>query len=222
MNVQIKCTNIHFFDNSILCCLCHISTSENLLASGSYDKDIRVWNYQKNECLYTLSGHSLSVRSIVKFDKNRFVSGSSDCSILVWEIGKCEPSKHFEGKTKSIHCFVITDENHLAVGSDCSIEIINLDILDNYKIFTTLADHKKVINCLVLFDINLLVSGSLDHTIRIWNITNSICLNTLSGHRDSISSIIKLNNFQIASTSSDKSIVIWNLSKLGTAMRIYE
>ncbi|MBC1305741.1 protein kinase domain-containing protein, partial [Trichormus variabilis] len=61
-------------------------------------------------------------------------------------------------------------------------------------------------------DGNMVISGSYDTTIKIWNLTTEKQICTLTGHTDSVLSIaISPNDKIIASGSSDKTIKLWNL-----------
>ena len=53
--------------------------------SGSDDKTIKIWNYESNECICTLSGHSYSVNSVAHIEGTKYiVSGSRDKTIKIW------------------------------------------------------------------------------------------------------------------------------------------
>ena len=58
-----------------------------------------------------------------------------------------------------------------------------------------------------------LVSGSLDNTIRVWDIVSGQCLKILNGHRKCVSSIVlNADSSQIVSGSYDRTIRIWDFS----------
>ena len=64
-----------------------------------------------------------------------------------------------------------------------------------------------------------LISGSMDKTIKIWDIFTGICLYTLHGHQGYINSLIWLNDnenlcSQMASASQDGTIKIWDMINL--------
>ena len=61
------------------------------------------------------------------------------------------------------------------------------------------------------FDDELLISGSYDKTIKLWDLINAKCVHTLRGHNEWVSDV-KLNDKQILSSSWDGTIKLWNLN----------
>ena len=70
----------------------------------------------------------------------------------------------------------------------------------------TLTGHTNWV-CSVFAINNLIISGSYDNSIKIWDIETGKCMNTLNGHTYSVSSVFAINNF-IISGSCDNSIKI--------------
>ena len=68
------------------------STDGALLASGSYDKTIKLWDMQTGGIVRTFSGHSDRVYSVcISADSAMIASGSDDKTICLWNIqtGEC-------------------------------------------------------------------------------------------------------------------------------------
>ena len=60
--------------------------NSNLLAAGSSDKTIKIWNIDTGQCIQTLTGHENSVYSVAfPQNSNLLASGSSDGTIKIWE-----------------------------------------------------------------------------------------------------------------------------------------
>ena len=59
----------------------------NLLASGSTDGDIRIWDTQTGELKKSLTGHTARVMSLVfNHDGKTLFSTSDDGTVILWEI----------------------------------------------------------------------------------------------------------------------------------------
>ena len=63
-------------------CLCPISNI--ILASGSNDRTIKIWNIDDRSIISTLSGHIKGVRGLCHVKKGILVSGSDDNSLIIW------------------------------------------------------------------------------------------------------------------------------------------
>jgi WD40 repeat protein len=69
-----------------------ISPSSNLLASGSHDQTVRIWDINTGRCLKVLRGHSSCVWSVAfNFDGSIIASGSDDGTTKLWDVrtGAC-------------------------------------------------------------------------------------------------------------------------------------
>ena len=62
--------------------LCAISN--RILASGSYDKNIKIWNIEKRSIISTLSGHTDAVNVLCHLGEEQLASGSEDKSLIIW------------------------------------------------------------------------------------------------------------------------------------------
>jgi WD40 repeat protein len=79
-----------------------------------------------------------------------------------------------------------------------------------------LIGHSDLIQTLYSYDTNdedILVSGSCDTTIKLWNTTTMKLINTLTGHTGCINALSSFNYFNsnyLMSGSSDSKVKIWN------------
>ena len=62
--------------------LCGISNK--ILASGSYDKNIKIWDIEERAIISTLSGHTDGVTALCHLEGGQLVSGSVDHSLIIW------------------------------------------------------------------------------------------------------------------------------------------
>ena len=94
--------------------------------------------------------------------------------------------------------------------------------LENASVAYTLGHSGSVNSVAISPDGQILVSGSDDNTITIWDLSTGQELRTLTGHSDSVNSVVISPDGQtVVSGSSDKTIKIWQLST-GQELRTLE
>ena len=73
--------------------------------------------------------------------------------------------------------------------------------------------HKHSIWCLCAISNIILVSGSWDKTIKIWNIEDRSIMSTLSGHTKRVNALCYVKEGVLVSGSEDQSLIIWSKSR---------
>lgn len=120
----------------------------------------------------------------------------------------------------NVYCAVVLkhteDITSLVVAtSDKSIKLLNLITGEFIKCISNSLGKAvcRLINFIDTIDStkNFIVSGSLDGTIKTWNVLEGQCLKTLPGHKDLVSSLAQINNL-IASGggNEDRLIKLWD------------
>ena len=82
-------------------CLCAISNK--ILASGSRDNTIKIWNIEDRSIMSTLSGHTAAVSALCYVKEGVFVSGSYDHSLIIWSKSRPESSTYSHRQTLRGH-----------------------------------------------------------------------------------------------------------------------
>ena len=78
------------------------STAQRLLASGSHDRSVRLWDVDAGTCTAVLRGHTNWVHCLADLGGGRLLSGSDDGSLRAWNTatGAClavVPNAHGDG-----------------------------------------------------------------------------------------------------------------------------
>ncbi|KAL2884830.1 Vegetative incompatibility protein HET-E-1 [Ceratocystis lukuohia] len=182
------------------------------LASGSYDKTVKIWDATSGACLQTLEGHHDEVTSVVfSNDGQRLASGSKDKTVKIWDATSGACLQALEGHYGAVTSVVFSnDGQRLASGSgDKTVKIWDAT---SGACLQTLEGHESWVTSVVFSnDGQRLASGSGDSTVKIWDATSGACLQTLEGHHNWVTSAIFSNDGQrLASGSGDETVKIWD------------
>lgn len=169
----------------------------------------------------TFYGHEEAV-SCVQFDETRIVAGSAAGTIKVWNISESisssstmtqsalMPYLNLNGHSGTIRCLHLDGQlNRLFSGSaDHSIKAWDLSNygLDWSRVTCkmTFLGHTDTVRCLQVDGV-ILISGSYDNTLKIWDLKTGECTNTLRGHTDSVL-CLQFDTEKIISGSADRTI----------------
>ena len=160
--------------NGVMC----LQFDENILATGSYDNTIKIWDIETGECLRTLTGHTLGIRSL-QFDDTKLISGSLDKTLRVWNWRTGECVSTFQGHTEGV-ITVHFEGNILASGSiDRLVKIWNFSDKSTF----CLRGHKDWVNAVKVDSASRTVfSASDDCTVRLWDLDTRRTIQIFEGH----------------------------------------
>jgi F-box/WD-40 domain protein MET30 len=180
-----------------------LQASDNMLATGSYDCTIRLWDLETLEPIKTLSGHSRGVTAL-QFDSGKLISASMDGTLRIWNYRLSTPEcvSVLRGHTDGVLALHL-DGKLLASGSaDSTVRVWDYERKE-CKVFR---GHKDWVNA-VRFTGNgrWLFSGSDDTTIKLWDVESGDLVSTFAGHVGQVQCIIPVPATMLASESDDES-----------------
>ncbi len=194
-----------------------------VLASGSDDQTIRLWNAHDGTCLTVLQGHTGGVTS-VRFSPNGqlLASASEDASIRLWSVDRGTPLKTLQGHTRWVRTVAFSpDGQTLASGSDD--RTIRLWEVKTGTCRQTLQGHTGWVTSLS-FSPNgqTLASGSEDASVRLWNVQDGTCFKLLQGHSSCVWEVaFNPDGHTLASGSADRSARLWDIQG-GTSLKTFQ
>lgn len=169
------------------------SPSGKLLGSGSLDNTGRVWDVATGNMLQILKGHNDYVSKVVfSPDEKRIVTSSGDKSLRLWDVGSGQSLQVFNGH-----------QNYASgVG------------------FVPRRPHADMDPAGGIGDAPLLVSASLDRTLRVWDTDSSVPLRVLQGHTGGTVKIAVHaapgtgQGVQVFSANNDGTVRRWDIAPL--------
>jgi WD40 repeat protein len=196
--------------------------SGKLLATGSYDGTVRLWDVQHARTLAVLSGHRDAV-TCVAFDSTgrRLASGSWDSTAKVWDI-----ENRREVGTLSGHEYWVSSvawsptDRYLATGSrdnTCRVWDVRAG-----AVVCHLVGHQDWVRSAEWHPgEELILTGSYDGTAGLWSFPQAERLATLDGHDDAVPAVAwSPDGTEALTASEDGSIQLWDMQERRSIRRI--
>ncbi|MDJ1176311.1 WD40 repeat domain-containing serine/threonine-protein kinase [Roseofilum capinflatum] len=198
-------------------CALAMSPDGQLLASGSFDSGIKIWNLETGSLEETLNLHTNPVLTLAFSPlEHQLASGSIDDVIKIWDFGTatvyCTPLEHY-GSSVTLSLAYHPQGKAIASGGDDRQLQIWLTESDRHLSIP----HPRGINTVAFSpDGKLIASGSSDNQIYLWHVETGEPITQLKGHQRDINAIAFSRDGHLASGSSDLTVKLWNLSSLHT------
>lgn len=189
-------------------CINSIDINKDILASGSEDRTLRLWDISKAKQVALLKDSKDEITSVSINDLN-FACGSLDETIRIYDL-KTQKLLHSVVEESSVSVVKFFDEKTLFVGLQNG-KLKAYDIREPKVPSKVYQGHEGQITTMCFHSYNSqLVSGSIDQKIKVWNIAKGQLEDTFLGHEGYIRSVISTGDY-ILSGSDDHQIKYWKV-----------
>jgi WD40 repeat protein len=202
------------------------SGQEQLLASGSYDCTVRLWDTHTRECVAVLEGHITWVNSVAFSPDSRLLaSASGDRTVRLWDVVEARKAKAaspvdvLRGHTDSVRSVSFSpDGRQLASGSwDGTVRLWSVPegvpgpVLQHSRFYVLSVAFSPVVGS------SMLASSDLNGIVRLWDVSGinppQKSMRELKGHSGWIRSIaFSPDGSQLVSGSDDKTVRLWSVA----------
>ena len=190
-----------------------LSLNQTVLASGSDDQTVKLWDVESGEERRSLPRHSDRVQAVAfSPDGKLVISGSGSGEVLVWDAVTGTLLSSLTGHSSAINDLVVSSDGNI-LGSASADRTIRLWDLAQSELIDVLEGHRSYVNAIAFSpDGKTIISGAADRTIRIWGLDTGES-STLSQHDTYINDIaISPDGNLLASAGADDEIVLWDLA----------
>jgi WD40 repeat protein len=212
-----------------------------LVASGSPDKSVRLWDVARGTCVRVLTDHDAPVRCVSSAafvdgqGRTLIASGGEDKAVRLWDVDSGSCVGVLEGHTSWVRSvsevFSVDTENDgratRCIASSSDDGTVRLWDVDNLTLVSVLVPNaqRQPVLCVAVGSADyagrLVVAASSGRTVSLWHVAagQGKHIGSLVGHTDLVRCVSRvfvdgLRRCCIASTSDDKTMRVWDVATL--------
>jgi WD40 repeat protein len=183
-------------------CVLALSCDGKILASGSLDGSIDLWNSFPLETRIPVTGHTGGIPAIVFGSDNKtIITRSSDRRIIVWDASTgairsvlSDLKSRFANvpwtSPDAVNPIAVSRDGKLIACPGANNNSIEIWDADKGILHYTLEGHEQFVSVLAFNPAgNILASGSADKTVRLWNLAKGSLMSTIRGSENTITCI---------------------------------
>ncbi len=184
-----------------------INSDGTLIASGSADTTIRLWDLKLGGKFTVLRGHTDAVNAVAfSADDALLASGSGDKTIRLWDVASGQTRTILQGHTDEITCVAFCRQL-LASGSwDKTLRLWDIEL----GICRAILQHDDWVRDLAVHN-SLIASVSKDGNLRLWDVESGELHYQVMGHEGGSDGVsFSPDGTLLATCGRDTLIKIWN------------
>ncbi|KAK3811100.1 MAG: WD40-repeat-containing domain protein [Benniella sp.] len=171
------------------------SPQEDLIAPGSDDRTVRLWNVETRACTRTLAGHDGWIKNVAYSRQgHQLASTSNDYTVKLWDVMSGECRRTLNGRASKVYGamyspsgseiarFIYSPQGNQAVATndDGTVRVWDIGTWECRHIF--IGGKVGVWSVTYSPKGDQITAGGQDGSVRIWDTTAMASLCTLSGH----------------------------------------
>lgn len=187
--------------------------TNQVLASGSGDHSIRLWDVQTGRLQTILKGHTAPVRTLAFSPKGNYLaSGASDKTTRVWDLQTGKEAASFGSVFGNIRAVAFSPNGEIlaSTGDGGSLRLLD------WKAKKELKAMKSGFGIIYAVTFSpsgsVLATGSSDTHVHIWDPSSGQRQTVFSGHAKAVLSVaFSPDGSLLASGSADRTIRLWDV-----------
>ncbi|WP_414589979.1 NB-ARC domain-containing protein [Scytonema sp. PCC 10023] len=197
------------------------SSDYPLLASGSADHTIKLWDISIGQVVRTLQGHRYGVSTVVfSADGQTLISKDVGQTIKLWNTQTGQCLRTFKGYSSGVWSIAFSPNGQTVIGSG-EDQIVKLWNVRTGQCLKVLKGHKNWVTSVAFSpDGQTVASCGADRLVKLWDVHTGQCLRIFEGHTCGVLRVIySPDGNTLASCDEDQVIRFWDI-KTGECVRV--
>ncbi|XP_066147212.1 guanine nucleotide-binding protein subunit beta-2 [Euwallacea fornicatus] len=186
---------------------------DKTIITGSGDMKLCRWDLETGRKTSDVSAHNGDVVSIsLSSDGNSFVTGSVDKTCMLWDIRDMKPKQTFFGHNADVNsvCFHPSGFAFVTGSEDQTARMFDLRGDQQIAQYKPPTAKSGFTSCGLSVSGRILLCGSDDNNVHMWDTLKTTHNGTLSGHENRITSLsVAPSGIAITTCSWDQSVRVW-------------
>jgi WD40 repeat protein len=194
------------------------SPDGSMLATGSYDGTIYVWDQVTGNILRSLKGHTDMIQDLAfSPDSHQLVSGCFDGSVILWDTNSGIKMRSFDGHTDSVDGVAFSPDGAMIATGSMDNSVILWDAATGKQVKKIIPEDNEYstafsVSCVAFSPDGTLVAFADPLVIKLWNIDKKSIVASFSGHTGAVSSIVfSPDGGKLISGSIDTTVMVWDV-----------